>query len=893
MDCDLACLALVQNHPDPHLVIRDPAYRWLPVGTLGEDRIGRTLKIGGKELAREERSMLGHVAATRNAKISGDVLAETFYVPAKDNMRSEVAVPVVLSGEVLGVLDCENKKRNSYNESHLDLLRLVARLIAPTLEELLTQGGMRNRFAEVFRQVGALLDSVAPGIPLEESEVLGRIAAVIARFVQCRGCAIWLFGFGRSKLTVRGAVGKYQVGQSVDRHGDAARWLAIDGMRPVILSQADPSCLIVPLLSRGEPIGVIEVAEKGGSIPSGRRSFTAADQALLQALQGQIATSIELRRVDAERREQIQAQSRRVSSLVGIFQKDDLAAALLETVKQVPKLCDGRYCSVFLWDEGRRSFVLRASKGLDRKWIGVADYRRKEGLTGWVGHYGRSLNLDNRQGGLTIVGADLKWKSKYQEGPTARPVATLPWMGVPILVAGQSVGVIRVSERIHPGFFSQADEQVLNLVAGHLGASIADLQDRQRRTELRTRLRDSRNIVTRVIGESGLGVSGRVDESLRKAVRLAAGGLRSDQACLLKLNADGTSGEVLWYPHEAVTPAPAPDPAIITAIREEGFKCWNYSRKRPASDQSAWARFLADAKIVSSAGVLLKVGERPVAVLLLNFRSPQGFDHEDQDIIESYALYLALCLEIARLAREFHESGAREIAESIAQDIHDAVLPMLSAHVVRRLGGAKDMIRAQKYSDALHELTSAERAVRFAANECRSVMNILGSHIVHDLGLVAALRDLTNILVLGTSELILDLPPADGPLPPPVKMHLYRIAEAALGNAIHHARASRIVLRLEVARQDVLLAVQDNGIGFLYDEAVSNEGHYGLKGIRDRVRGLGGRLQVNSAPGAGTSIEVRVPIWGEHADHTVFNKGADVDQTVLAPGQQAQERQDP
>jgi hypothetical protein len=140
---------------------------------------------------------------------------------------------VVLDGEILGVLNCESKQRDAYGRSHLDLLRLVARLIAPHLEELLVQAGMRTRFAQVFRKVNSLLVSVAPGDSPEESDVLSRIARVIARSVHSPGCAIWLLSARGSTLAARGAFGAYQLGRSHDRNSGAARWLAIDAFSTI------------------------------------------------------------------------------------------------------------------------------------------------------------------------------------------------------------------------------------------------------------------------------------------------------------------------------------------------------------------------------------------------------------------------------------------------------------------------------------------------------------------------------------------------------------------------------------------------------------------------------------------------------------------------------------
>ena len=97
------------------------------------------------------------------------------------------------------------------------------------------------------------------------------------------------------------------------------------------------------------------------------------------------------------------------------------------------------------------------------------------------------------------------------------------------------------------------------------------------------------------------------------------------------------------------------------------------------------------------------------------------------------------------------------------------------------------------------------------------------------------------------------------PLPPAVEVGLYRIAQEALQNALRHAAAARVVLRLETSPDRVRLTVQDDGKGFRDEEAASTS-RFGLVGMRERARLLGGSFQVESSPGAGTRITAEVPL---------------------------------
>ena len=95
-------------------------------------------------------------------------------------------------------------------------------------------------------------------------------------------------------------------------------------------------------------------------------------------------------------------------------------------------------------------------------------------------------------------------------------------------------------------------------------------------------------------------------------------------------------------------------------------------------------------------------------------------------------------------------------------------------------------------------------------------------------------------------------------MPPILENTLYRIAQEALTNACKHSKSKKVAVAMTQEEQDVRLEVRDWGIGF-NPEAVA-KGHFGLEGIRQRVRLLGGRLTIESRPGSGTLVQVVVPI---------------------------------
>jgi len=90
-----------------------------------------------------------------------------------------------------------------------------------------------------------------------------------------------------------------------------------------------------------------------------------------------------------------------------------------------------------------------------------------------------------------------------------------------------------------------------------------------------------------------------------------------------------------------------------------------------------------------------------------------------------------------------------------------------------------------------------------------------------------------------------------------VEENLLRICEESVANAAKHAGPTRVEVTLEFNRADVQLRIRDDGSGF--DASSSKEGHFGLVGMRERVKSMNGRFSLKSQPGAGTEIAVTIP----------------------------------
>jgi signal transduction histidine kinase len=95
-------------------------------------------------------------------------------------------------------------------------------------------------------------------------------------------------------------------------------------------------------------------------------------------------------------------------------------------------------------------------------------------------------------------------------------------------------------------------------------------------------------------------------------------------------------------------------------------------------------------------------------------------------------------------------------------------------------------------------------------------------------------------------------------LPADLEIACFRVVQESITNALRHASARRLQVRIGRSASAISLSVEDDGRGFdlgTLDEAAAN-GHLGVLGMRERIRARGGRFKLTSAPGAGTTVEV-------------------------------------
>ena len=199
-----------------------------------------------------------------------------------------------------------------------------------------------------------------------------------------------------------------------------------------------------------------------------------------------------------------------------------------------------------------------------------------------------------------------------------------------------------------------------------------------------------------------------------------------------------------------------------------------------------------------------------------------------------------------------------EARRRIAREIHDDLGQRLAA-----LGFELRVARRKFPEDGpqRHELDAVAGNLAELAEDLRRLSHDLHPAVLERSGLAEALRDHCAEVERRHGLAVRLSLQAAGPFPPDLTLGLYRIAQEALANIVRHAGARSVQVTLRTAGGETHLEVVDDGTGF-DPEAARGSGGLGLASLDERARLLGGRCRVASAPGAGTRIEVAVPLPG-------------------------------
>lgn len=232
-------------------------------------------------------------------------------------------------------------------------------------------------------------------------------------------------------------------------------------------------------------------------------------------------------------------------------------------------------------------------------------------------------------------------------------------------------------------------------------------------------------------------------------------------------------------------------------------------------------------------------------------------EHQRQEGLKAYTAYMLRAQEEER--------------QHIARELHDETIQTL-ALLCRQLDNI-DGKGGELSSSCTEELGKARKIAEKAVGELRDFTRALRPPILDDLGAVASIRQLLvdftdRTKIKGQFQILGE----EKRLSRDTEVGIYRIAQEALWNVEHHAKASNALVTITFNAKDIVLKVVDDGIGFDVPAVIgvsSAASRLGLVGMRERAEIFGGKLEINSHPGKGTVITVYIPIpRSELGNHT-------------------------
>jgi signal transduction histidine kinase len=261
----------------------------------------------------------------------------------------------------------------------------------------------------------------------------------------------------------------------------------------------------------------------------------------------------------------------------------------------------------------------------------------------------------------------------------------------------------------------------------------------------------------------------------------------------------------------------------------------------------------------SELAVPIKIGTDILGVLDLQSTDTEAFDEIDVFTAQTLADQLAVAIENARLYLETRDIAVLEERNRLAREIHDTLAQGFTG-IVLQLEAAEQAIDDDPGSAQEH-LNKARSLARESLNEARRSVWALRPQVLEQHTLATTLRQQLDEFTrdTGISE-DFDTTGEERELPADIEDALLRIFQESLTNIKKHADAEHLEVRLDFTDDTVRLLIGDDGSGF--DTSVSKEGRFGLISMRERVKLIGGSIEIRSEKGKGTHIEVTSPIHG-------------------------------
>ena len=271
---------------------------------------------------------------------------------------------------------------------------------------------------------------------------------------------------------------------------------------------------------------------------------------------------------------------------------------------------------------------------------------------------------------------------------------------------------------------------------------------------------------------------------------------------------------------------------------------------------------MAGFETAAELAVPVMVKDETVAVINVDGDEPYIFDDSDVKTLETLAGQLAVAMENINLLLQQQDQSQRlavaDERDRIGRDLHDGVIQSMYAvgltleDIASRAGEEPEKVQP-RIEGVVNDLNQAIRDIRRYIMDLRPT-ELQGRRLDEAVAsLVGYLEDRTGVSV----TVDLDIDPSL--LPERYFVNIWHILQESFSNIEKYAHAKQVSVSLAVRDGDICLTITDDGVGFDLETAELGRG-YGLPNIKDRAERLGGVLYIDSSPGNGAKLDIKVPV---------------------------------
>ena len=427
------------------------------------------------------------------------------------------------------------------------------------------------------------------------------------------------------------------------------------------------------------------------------------------------------------------------------------------------------------------------------------------------------------------------------------------FLGVPIVLRGAAYGNLYLTEK-DKGDFTDEDEELVTLLAAQAAVAIENARLYESATTWSQQLESLNEVGAALMGELELEplldlIATRLRELIDArlvAIALPAGGALRIAA------ADGQGAVEL-----VATNVLAQDSKTGRVLERGRSERVDSLMEDPEVNQEVARRLGASSGLY----VPLLARDVPIGVLIAHDKAgrDQRFSSSDLRLAEQFALRASIAVDLSRrVARDALRrvvAGQEVERRRLARELHDETGQALTSILL----GLRAVDEAGSGDDVAQALADLRELVVATLQDVRRLAVQLRPKALDDFGLVPALERLAQTFSESSGIGVqLEATLGDERLPAEVETTIYRIVQEALTNVVKHAEATEVSILLVRRDSTVTAVLEDNGAGFRPEVVRSDS--LGLEGMRERVALHDGRLTVESAPGAGTTLRVEVPL---------------------------------